>query len=86
MPPDFRFDSDISRAATIPAAWYRDPGVLGRERDRVFARTWQLVGHADQVRLPGDYFTCTVADEPLVVCRGEDNVVRGFSAVCRHRG
>jgi choline monooxygenase len=86
MPPEFRFDSDISRAATIPATWYRDPGVLGRERDRVFARTWQLVGHADQVRLPGDYFTCTVADEPLVVCRGEDGVVRAFSAVCRHRG
>ena len=86
MPQDYRFDSDISRAATIPAGWYHDPAVLGRERDRVFARTWQLVGHADQVRLPGDFLTCTVADEPLVVCRGEDGVVRAFSAVCRHRG
>jgi choline monooxygenase len=86
MPPDFHFEADISLAATIPTSWYRDPAVLGREHDRVFARTWQLVGHADQVRLPGDYFTCTVADEPLVVCRGEDGVVRAFSAVCRHRG
>jgi len=86
MPPDYRFESDLSLAATIPAAWYRDPEVLAREHDRVFARTWQLVGHADQVRLPGDYFTCTVADEPLVVCRGEDGAVRAFSSVCRHRG
>ena len=81
----FRMESDVSLAGTIPAGWYRDPAVLAREHDRVFARTWQLVGHADQVRLPGDYFTCTVADEPLVVCRAEDGVVRAFSAVCRHR-
>jgi len=84
--PDYRFENDLSLAATIPAAWYRDPAVLQIEHDRVFARTWQLVGHADQVRLPGDYFTCTVADEPIVVCRGEDGAVRAFSSVCRHRG
>jgi len=84
--PEYRFENDLSLAATIPAAWYRDPAVLQIEHDRVFARTWQLVGHADQVRLPGDYFTCTVADEPIVVCRGEDGAVRAFSSVCRHRG
>ena len=66
---DFTFDTDLASAATIPSTWYRDPRVLEREQDRIFARTWQLVGHTEQVRLPGDYFTCTVAEEPLVVTR-----------------
>ena len=61
------------------------PRVLALEQDRIFARTWQLVGHTEQVRLPGDYFTCTVADEPLVVTRGEDGAIHAFSNVCRHR-
>ena len=58
---DFTFDTDIASAATLPSTWYRDPLVLTLEQDRVFARTWQLVGHSEQVRIPGDYFTCTVA-------------------------
>ena len=81
----YEFDPDLSRAATLPASWYLDPAMLVREKERIFDATWQLVGHTDQVREPGDYFTCTVSDEPLVVARGEDGVVRAFSNVCRHR-
>ena len=81
----YSHDPDLSSASTIPADWYRDPSKLDAELDRVFARTWQLVGHTEQVRLPGDYFTCTVSEEPLVVTRGEDGVIRALSNVCRHR-
>jgi len=84
-PTEYSFDPDLSSARTIPAEWYRDPSTLARELDMVFARTWQLVGHTEQVRLPGDYFTCTVSEEPLVITRGEDGVVRALSNVCRHR-
>ena len=61
------------------------PQLLALEQDRIFAKTWQLVGHTEQVRLPGDYFTCTVAEEPLVVTRAEDGAIHAFSNVCRHR-
>ena len=70
----YTFEKDLSSAATIPSSWYRDPHVLSLEQDRIFAKTWQLVGHSEQVSLPGDYFTCVVADEPLVVTRGNDGV------------
>lgn len=76
----------ISRASTIPAKWYVDPGMFDVEIDRVFGRTWQLVGRTDQLREPGAYFTCEVAREPLIVARGSDDVIRAFSNVCRHRG
>src|SRR5262249_51795866 len=42
------------------------------------------VGRAEQVRKPGQYVTCELAGEPLLVVRGDDQVLRGFFNVCRH--
>jgi choline monooxygenase len=82
---EYAFDERLAFASTPPSRWYTDPAFLARERDRVFARTWQLVGRAEQVAEPGDYFTAIVAGEPLVVARGADDALRAFSNVCRHR-
>ena len=82
---DYSFDERLAYAATLPAAWYRDPEILAQEQERIFARTWQLVGRAEQVAKPGEYFTATVAGEPLIVARGGDERLRAFSNVCRHR-
>lgn len=35
---DFTFDAELASAATIPSTWYRDPLLLEREQDRIFAR------------------------------------------------
>jgi phenylpropionate dioxygenase-like ring-hydroxylating dioxygenase large terminal subunit len=75
----------VARAATIPAQWYTDPAFLDLEREKIFWRTWQPVGHVSAVAQPGDYFACEVVGEPLVVARGKDGVLRAFSNVCRHR-
>lgn len=81
----FRYQPDLARATTIPASWYTQPAMLPIEAERVFGATWQLVGRAEQVRNPGDFFTCSVGDEPLVVVRGADGELRAFYNVCRHR-
>jgi len=78
-------DSDISRAWSVPSVCYTDPAVLILERDKIFARTWQVVGHHHQVASPGDYFTCDLMGEPLLIVRGSDGNLRGFYNVCRHR-
>jgi choline monooxygenase len=78
-------DPDISRAWTIPAAFYVDPAVAGLEQEKIFSRTWQVVGHRDQIANPGDYFTSELAGEPLLIVRGAQGEVRGFYNVCRHR-
>jgi choline monooxygenase len=77
-------DLPLSRASTIPAAWYVDPRILDLERSTVFAQSWQLALRIDQVRAPGQYVSCELAGEPIVVVRGEDGIVRGFFNVCRH--
>ncbi|HEX8169697.1 MAG TPA: SRPBCC family protein [Thermoanaerobaculia bacterium] len=78
-------DRDLASAATLPSRYYFDADVLARENERLFARTWQLAGRAEQVREPGQYFTATIAEEPVLVVRGSDGVLRAMSNVCRHR-
>ena len=82
---DYRFEPDLARAATLPAAWYRGAEMLALEKERIFARTWQAVGRTAEVARPGDFFTCDVLGEPLVITHGTDGVLRGFYNVCRHR-
>jgi choline monooxygenase len=78
-------DSDISRAWSIPAPFYTDASVMAEEREKIFARTWQVVGHAHQLAKPGDFFTLDLLGEPLLLVRGTNGELRGFYNVCRHR-
>src|ERR687884_1437052 len=82
---NFSFQPDLALATTIPASWYADPAMLAVEQQRVFGATWQLAGRLDQVRAPGDFFTCASADEPLVVTRDTAGQLHAFYNVCRHR-
>jgi len=79
------FDSRLAHAATLPSRYYTDSSVLDDENRNIFARTWQLVGRLGQVRETGEYFTATIANEPVLVVRGGDGVLRAMSNVCRHR-
>lgn len=82
---DFTPTDDLSRAKTMPARWYTDPAFLEREKERIFWTTWQPVGRLDMVARAGDFFTCEVLGEPLVVTRGTDDTLRAFYNVCAHR-
>ena len=84
MPVHFPFDPNIAVAATIPSRLYTDPVYLELERERIFGRTWQLVGRVEQVEQSGQFFTTEVAGESLVVLRDGD-LLRGYHNVCLHR-
>ena len=76
--------TSLSEGSTPPSAWYTDQGVFDLELRTVFSHSWQFVGRSDQVHYPRQYLTAEVADEPILVVRGNDNVLRGFFNVCRH--
>ncbi len=80
-----QIDADLSRAWSIPAPYYTRSEILALEREKIFSRTWQVVGHRHQVVKPGDYFTGELAGEPLLIVRGANGELRGFYNVCRHR-
>ena len=71
---------------TNPWSWYSDRDVWGLEQERIFARTWQYVGHAGMAERPGDFFTARAGRIPIVVTHAEDGRTRAFVNVCRHRG
>ena len=77
-------EAPLAEASTIPASWYTDERVFELERRTVFGRSWQFAARVDQLEEPGDFVTTEIAGAPIVIVRGNDNVVRGFFNVCRH--
>ena len=76
----------IDDGRTLPFRWYSDPEVLRREQERIFARTWQYGGRAEQVAEPGAFLATDCGDVPVLVVRDRDGELRAFLNVCRHRG
>jgi len=79
-------DRGVEDACMLPSACYTSAEFFEFERRALFGREWFCVGRTSDVPAPGDYFTITIADEPLLVARGPDRLVRVMSSVCRHRG
>jgi phenylpropionate dioxygenase-like ring-hydroxylating dioxygenase large terminal subunit len=89
-------NEQIECAQTLASRFYTDPQILEIEREKIFRRTWQLVGTLDQacgevngakrtISDPESYFTTEVAGEPIIVVRDKQGTLRAFSNVCRHR-
>src|ERR1700738_4011386 len=89
-------NEQIECAHTLASRFYTDPAVLEIEKDKIFRRTWQLVGALHQacgevngvrrtIADPETFFTADLAGEPIVVGRDKQGTLRAFSNVCRHR-
>ena len=71
---------------TLPASWYTDHDVLAAERHAIFAQNWMLFGPEHDVAVPGSFRADTLAGAwPILVVRDQDNGLRAFHNVCRHR-
>ncbi len=60
--------------------------MLELEQELIFERTWQLAGHVGSLPRPGSYLTARAGTQPVLVVRDEDNGLRAFKNICRHRG
>ena len=70
---------------TLPSRLYLDESIYEQEKQKIFYCNWHYAGHLSQLNKPGDYLTATVADESIFIVRGQDQTLRGFYNVCRHR-
>ena len=70
----------------LPGRDYADPAVFAVERDTIFHRSWFCVGRGEEVPEPGNFLTCDVAGESILVTRTKGGDVRAHFNVCRHRG
>jgi len=71
--------------ATLPAWTYNSDKFLGLEKEAIFLKTWQLVGHVSELRQPGDYLRFDLLGESAIVLRDKAGAIRAFHNVCRHR-
>jgi choline monooxygenase len=95
-PINLGMNERVECAETLPSRFYIDPAILALEKERIFRRTWQLVGTLNQscgevdsakrtIADPCAFFTVDVVGEPVVVVRDNAGTLRAFSNVCRHR-
>lgn len=87
----FSINEDPRSATTLPGTFYHHPDVFEQARERIFARSWQMViGAEDAVKLPKDAlpyrFMDHFLDEPLLLLNDENGHLQCFSNVCTHRG
>ncbi len=75
----------LSQASALSPEYYIGAEQLAREQHQVFARSWQLVAHHEQLTGNGDHVVDHIAGTPVLVVRGTDGVLRAFANVCRHR-
>lgn len=70
----------------VPTDRYYSREFARLERDRLWLRTWQVVGRCDDIPAPGDWFEYRLFDQSWILVRGREGQIRGFVNACRHRG
>jgi choline monooxygenase len=81
---------DISQAKTIDKAVYLDAGYFAAAKEKIFARSWQYLGDADEVAVAESVAPVQLLEgylnEPLVLSRDKAGGLHCLSNVCTHRG
>ena len=75
----------FERARAMPTEVYTEQSFVDAELEQIFRKDWYCVGRADALSKPGDYVSCELADQPIVVLRDRDGDLRAMSNVCLHR-
>lgn len=71
---------------TLDQDFYTSPAIFQRDLERIFRRHWLFAGALCRIPKAGDYFLYEVANESIIVMRGEGEQVHALFNVCRHRG
>lgn len=65
---------------------YTDPDIFALEMERIWGHAWIYVGHDSQVPTSGTFITTEIGLDPVIMVRGDDDVVRVLYNRCRHKG
>jgi len=91
---DFTTQQFDGMASSLPASWYTSQAHFELEQRAVFSQTWLYATHRSRFQSVGDYHRLELGGNTdsdntsryaVFLILGDDNAVRGFHNVCRHR-
>lgn len=71
---------------TLPAPFYLSPEVFEADMAVIFGRHWIYVGVEPDMPEAGDVMVVDIGKTSVAIVRDDDNEIRAFHNVCRHRG
>ena len=71
---------------TLPQAFYLDSDVYALEFEQIWRSGWLFVAHDCEIPSVGDYLTWQVGDDSILILRDDEEIIRAFYNICRHRG
>ena len=71
---------------SLEAPFYTSPEIFEADMEIIFGRHWIFVGVDPDIPEPGDAMTLNIGKYAIFLVRDDDNEVRAFHNVCRHRG
>lgn len=86
LSPVKTFDPHRGADRGLPAWTYHDPHYFELEMERIIRCAWQIVCHVSDLAAAGAYRAIDLLGESILVARAQDDRVRAFANVCRHRG
>lgn len=82
----FKFNPDINLAETLSSDFYTDEKYFEESKEKIFARSWQLLGTTEQINnLKSFTLLENFLDEPILFTK-QNNKINCLSNVCTHRG
>jgi Rieske 2Fe-2S family protein len=87
--PDVNLREMVARRVpgySLEAPFYTAQAVFDADMEHIFSKHWLYVGVSVDVPEPGDYMTVQLGKQPVLIVRDDDNEIRAFHNVCRHRG
>lgn len=69
----------------IDVSVYENPNILAKEKEQIFNKFPLMAGHITQLKEIGSYILSDWDDFPYIIIKGEDEKIRAFMNVCRHR-
>lgn len=83
----FQIDPNIEKAETLSSEFYIDDDYFEESKERIFARSWQLLGRKTEIEnLSPKIFLEGFIDEQILLTADAESNVSCISNVCTHRG
>jgi glycine betaine catabolism A len=71
---------------SLPGPFYASQQAFDLDMEAIFGKHWLFVASEPEIPEPGDYVIVDIGRYSVIILRDDDEGIRAFHNVCRHRG